>query len=234
MPWFISSRLISSCRPNGDRFRNKIDMARLRHSIFWRWRTRLEPWARRCPPRRITVQDVWKKKTPAGIQLAGAFLPARIKRRPGRQSIRFLCLEGISVSLLYSTSATGAFGSSRSSDSRYLRQPRRNFGQGGTAMSARDRFRQQTPELGMVPAQVMSAAVAMRADAGAQALHLGDQRIAIHIGPGHRPCAASRESGSGAGLPVQRFAFIRCSVRPEVARVRIGPADISRRTRARR
>ena len=32
-------------------------------------------------------------------------------------------------------SATGASGASRSSDSRYLTQPRRNFGQGGTAIS---------------------------------------------------------------------------------------------------
>ena len=41
-----------------------------------------------------------------------------------------------------------------------------------------DAFRQQAPQLRMVPAEIVARTVAMLADALAQALHLGDQRLA--------------------------------------------------------
>src|SRR5262245_12010481 len=40
---------------------------------------------------------------------------------------------------------------------------------------------QQTPELGVMPAQIMSAAVPVFTDACPQPLHLGDQRLAGYV-----------------------------------------------------
>jgi hypothetical protein len=40
-------------------------------------------------------------------------------------------------------------------------------------------FGQQAPQLRVMPAQLVAAVVTMLADAGAQPLHLGDERVAI-------------------------------------------------------
>ena len=57
-------------------------------------------------------------------------------------------------------------------------QPRMNFGHGGTATCGGILLRQQPPQLRMMPAQRMPGTVAVRPDAGAQSLHLGDERLA--------------------------------------------------------
>src|SRR5258707_850926 len=42
-----------------------------------------------------------------------------------------------------------------------------------------DAFRQQTPQLRMMPAQVMPRTIAVGANAGSQSLHLRNQRLAV-------------------------------------------------------
>ncbi|MBW3578718.1 MAG: hypothetical protein KY462_13455 [Actinobacteria bacterium] len=42
-----------------------------------------------------------------------------------------------------------------------------------------DRLRQQTPELGMMPAEIVARTVPMSTDARPESLHLGDERLAV-------------------------------------------------------
>src|SRR3954453_10201023 len=67
---------------------------------------------------------------------------------------------------------------------------------------SRDRLRQQSPELWVVPAQVMSGAVAVIPNAGAQAEHFGYELVSCHAGEVvvhacsmRSGCARFREAG---------------------------------------
>src|SRR5258708_4891348 len=80
-----------------------------------------------------------------------------------------------------------------------------------------DLFRQRPPELGVVPAPIVTRAVAMGADAGTQALHLPDQLVAgepveICIQERLHRCALTRKNGAAPNMrPPRRYSRVPAS-----------------------